>query len=109
MAGDVTVAVVSAALSISDGDTTDFTKTDFGTPKACMIIVGADANDGDGAVDSQSRVSIGFSDFTDDYCIAHQDETVQAKVDCDAIKSNTKSYIGLSSSGSVTFSGTASN
>ena len=54
MAGDVKVAVVSAALSTSDGGTTDFTgPTDFGTPKACIVLMGTDDTD-DAAVDNQS-------------------------------------------------------
>lgn len=107
MAGDVKVAVVSGQISTSGTGTADFTKSGFGTPKACIIIFGEDTSDNTN-VNAQSRMSIGFSDFSSDYCIAHQDEDASAKVDCDAIKSNTLSYIEMSVTGGILTSGTAS-
>ena len=107
MAGDIKVAVVSGQISSSDTGTADFTKSGFGTPKACIVILSEDVVD-DTSTSVHSRVSIGFSDFTNDFCIGHQDENNQAKVDCDAIKSNTSCYIALSSSGSILRKGTAS-
>ena len=106
MAGDVRVANISAALSTSAGGSTNFTKSGFGTPKACRITISFDAVD-DTGVAVQSKVSIGLSDFTNNYCISHQDEDNSAKVDCDALKSNTKAYVVLDVGGSVLFSGTA--
>lgn len=103
MAGDVQVAVVSESLGAT---TTDFVKTGFGTPKACIVIHTYDSVD-DTNVRGESRLSIGFSDFTNDFCIAHQDETNSLKVDCDAIKSNTACYIQISNSPAVTRAGTA--
>lgn len=107
MAGDVLAAVLSAALSLTPGGTTDFVKAGFGTPKACMVVVSFDAVD-DAGVAVEGKVSIGFSDFTDDFCITHQDEDGSAKVDSDARKSNTRSYVVLNAAGAVLFSGTAS-
>ncbi len=107
MAGDVKVAVVSAALDFSVSATTDFTKSGFGTSKACIVLLGHDTTDGT-AVTVQSRVSIGFSDFTDDFCITHQDENASAKVDCDALKSNTACYINLNTGANIEVSGIAS-
>lgn len=105
MAGDVTVAVVSGVAPGALG-TEDFTKSGFGTPKACILIVSRDADDA--SVSSESRVSIGFSDFTNNYCITHQDEDASAKVNCDALKSATVCWADLSTSGSVGSEGTAS-
>ncbi len=107
MAGDVKVAVVSGQISSSPTGTADFTSPALGTPGACIILFTSDNTD-DTSVISQSRMSIGFSDFTGDYCIAHQDEDASAKVDCDAIKSNTSCYIRLNLSGTVDTQGTAS-
>lgn len=107
MAGDVKVAVVSKALDTGAGGTTDFTKAGFGTPKACIFLLTNDSLD-DADVDAQSRMSIGFSDFISHFCIAHQDEDASAKVDCDAIKSNTKVYTTLDVGGGVNDTGTAS-
>ncbi len=106
MAGDVTVAVVSKQLSTSGTGTTDFTKSGFGTPKACIIIMTEDETDGT-TVSVQSRLSIGFSDFTNHRCITHQDEDASAKVDCDALKSATKAYVILDVGASVIIDGTA--
>ena len=91
MAGDVKVAVVSKAHDRTSGNSTDYTKTDFGTPKACIVIQGLDFAD-DTPVAIESRISIGFSDFSSHFCISHQDEDNQDKVDCDALKSNTQCY-----------------
>jgi hypothetical protein len=107
MAGDVTVAVVHGQLSNSSTGFVDLTEADFGTPKACIVILGFDTTD-DGAVQNTSRMSIGFSDFTNHRCITHQDEHGSAKVDCDALKSNTKAYVLLNAAGSVFVDGTAS-
>lgn len=107
MAGDVKVAVVSAALSTTAGGTTDFTKTGFGTPKACIVLLSNDASDASGN-SSRSVGSIGFSDFTNQFCTTHQDRDGSAKVDCDARKSNTRAYVILGSAGLVSYSGTAS-
>ncbi len=106
MAGDVKVAVVGGQLPVSDTGTADFTKGGFGTPKACIIILTKDITD-DTSVNTESLVSIGFSDFTDDYCITHQDEDASAKVDCDALKSNTSCYTRISTSADVSVQGTA--
>ena len=73
MAGDVKFANVSAALNTAAGGTTNFTKADFGTLLACRIVITFDAVD-DTGVAVESKVSIGFSDFTNDFCITHQDE-----------------------------------
>ena len=107
MAGDVKVSNNSAALSTASGGTTDFTEADFGTPLACRIVITFDEVD-DTVAALQSKVSIGFSDFTNDFCITHQDEDASAKVDCDTRKSNTRSYVVLDAAGAVLFSGTAS-
>ncbi len=107
MAGDVTVAVVSGAISAISGGTADFIKTDFGTPKACIVLISFDATDNT-SVSAQSKISIGFSDFTNHYCITHQDEDASAKVDCDALKSNTAVAVVLDAGGSVDRSCTAS-
>ena len=104
---DVKVSVQSAALSTSGTGTTDLTKAGFGTPKACKIIVSFDTTD-DTGVAAQSRVSIGFSDFTNHRCITHQDEDASAKVDCDALKSATKAYVILDAAGVVIIDGTVS-
>ena len=106
MAGDVTVSVQSALLAASTTGTTDFTKTDFGTPKACLIIVTSDDNDGTTPF-AQDMVSIGFSDFTNDYCLVHQNEDAQTKVDADAMRSNTFSYHIFDNGGTVLKEGTA--
>ena len=106
MAGDVTVAVVSAALSTSGTGTTDFTKADFGTPKACIVLVSFDSTDDTGTA-VEGRVSIGFSDFTNHRCIAHQDEDASEKVDCDARKSATKAYVIINGAGVVHIDGAA--
>ncbi len=106
MAGDIKVAVVSGALDLSLSQTTNFTKSGFGTPLACIVICGWDTGD-DANVATESRVSIGLSDFTSNYCITHQDEDAQTKVDCDALKSNTTCFNILDASGSVIASGTA--
>ena len=106
MAGDVRVAVVSGQLSASGTGTADFTKSGFGTPKACIVIITADAVD-NAAVAAESRASIGFSDFTNNHCLTHQDEDASAKVDCDTRKSNTKAYVTLSVSGGADIEGTA--
>lgn len=108
MAGDVKVAVVSGALSGTDvGGTADFTKPGFGTPKACIVLLSSDITD-DASTRAQSRVSIGFSNFTDDYCITHQDEDASAKVDCDALKSAINCYVLLAADGTEFANGTAS-
>lgn len=107
MAGDVTVAVVSAALSTTDGGTTDFTKADFGTPKACMVLVSFDAVD-DANVADEEKASTGFSDFTNHRSISHQSEHASAKSDTNKLKSATKAYVVLDVAGAVDFSGTAS-
>jgi len=106
MAGDVKVAVGSTTVSTSvGGSSVSITKTGFGPPKAAIIIV---TYDGSGSPSAESKASIGFSDFTNDYCISHQDEDASAKVDCDAIKSNTKSYWVLNTSGGIDVTGTIS-
>ncbi len=107
LASDVKVAVVSKLLNLTVGGDTDFTKPDFGTPKACIVLVTGDATD-DTSVQAQSRQSIGFSDFTNDFCITHQDEDASAKVDCDALKSATRCYSILDVGASEIVSGTAS-
>jgi len=107
MAGDVTVAVVSAKLAGPDTGTADFTKSGFGTPKACIVILTRDGVD-DTIVSPESRLSIGFSDFTNNFCIVHQDEDSAAKVDCDAIKSNTACYLAINAVPSEIVRGTAS-
>lgn len=106
MAGDVTVAVVSGQIP-AIGGTSDFTKSGFGTPKACIVLVGFDLAD-NAFVATQSKMSIGFSDFTGQFCITHQDEHNSAKVDCDALKSNTRVYSLLLTDGNKDKDGTAS-
>ena len=107
MAGDVKVAVVSASLASGGGGTTDFTKTGFGTPKACIVLLTFDTTDNTSAA-AEGRMSIGFSDFTSDFCITQQDEDASAKVDCDALRSNTKCYILLDAGAVIQCHGTAS-
>ncbi len=107
MAGDVTVAVVSEVHEGSASLTTDYVKSGFGTVKACIVLMGFDEDD-DTSVASHSRISIGVSDFTGQYSVSHQDETSQAKVDCDAYKSNTGCYLILNSNGTPVIGGTAS-
>jgi len=107
MAGEVKVAVVTNQLSAGATGTTDFTgPTGFGTPKGWIIIT-TWARLNDGTVDPQGRLSIGFGDGTNDYCIASQDEHSQAKVDCDGIKSDTKSYIILDAAADPLIEGTS--
>ncbi len=106
MAGDVKVAVVSGAHDRSTAQTTNYVKSGFGTPKSCIVIQTSDTSDGT-TVLAQSKISIGFSNFTNDFCISHQDEDNSAKVDCDAIKSNTKCFLLLGTDGSELSGGTA--
>lgn len=107
MAGDVKVAVVSRQLNTAASATTDFTKSGFGTPKAAIVLVSTDTTDNT-SVTAGSRISIGLSDFINDYCIVHQDEDNSAKVDCDAAKSNTSCYALILGSGTFEDRGTAS-
>ena len=107
MAGDVKVAVIGGAISSSATGTADFTKSGFGTVKACIILLTPDGTDNT-SVFVEGAVSIGFSDFSSQFCITHQDEDASAKVDCDALKSNTKSYIILAANATVDIDGTAS-
>ncbi|HDZ37396.1 MAG TPA: hypothetical protein ENH62_03750, partial [Marinobacter sp.] len=88
MAGDVTVAVVDVVVPAMSSGTVDAIKSGFGTPKACIVIATYNI-DGGTTPTAESNASIGFSDFTNNYCITHQDEDASAKVDCDALKSNT--------------------
>ena len=106
-AGQIKVAVVSGAISSSGTGTADFTKSGFGTPKACIILLSFDTTD-DTAIAVQGRASIGFSDFTNHRSITHQDEDGSAKVDADARKSATKAYVILDVGGAVDIDGTAS-
>ncbi|KKL87450.1 hypothetical protein LCGC14_1934570 [marine sediment metagenome] len=105
MAGDVKVAVVTATLSPGGTGTKDFTKLGFGTPKACIILVSDTISTV--SPDPEGKISIGLSNFTDNYCITHQDKDASAKVDCAALKSNTKSYVILDESGTVEIDGAA--
>lgn len=107
MAGDVRVAVISGAVDSSSGATTDYTKADFGTPKACIVLAGWDPSD-DASIAVEGRMSIGFSDFTNDLCISHQDQNASAKVDCDAAKSNTRVWLILDVGGGLSSRGNAS-
>ncbi len=107
MAGQVNIAVVSAAISSSGTGFADFTKAGFGTPKACIILLSFDTADDTGAA-TEGKASIGLSDFTSHHCITHQDEDGSAKVDCDARKSNTKAYVLLTVTGTVDIDGTVS-
>lgn len=107
MAGNVKVAVVSGAISSSGTGTADFTKSGFGTPKACIVLLSFDTAD-DTSVAVEGKASIGFSDFTNHRCISHQDEDASAKVDCDARKSATKAYVLLDVGGVVDIDGTLS-
>lgn len=107
MAGDVKFANKSAALSTAAGGTTDFIKAGFGAVLACHVLISFDAVD-DSGVAAEGKVSIGFSNFTDDFCITHQDEDASAKVDSDSRKSPTKAYVILGTNGAVLFSGTIS-
>lgn len=106
MAGDVKIAVVSAIVASGTGSA-DYTKAGFGTVKACIIILGEDTSD-DTSVAAMSRLSIGFSDFSGDFCIAHQDRDAVSKVDCDAIKRSFRSYTLLNINGSELIGGNAS-
>ena len=107
MAGDVNVAVVSGQVSTSGTGTADFTKAGFGTPKVCIILIGRDDTD-DTSTKTQSRLSIGFSDFTNDFCVTHQIRDNVATEDSDARKSNATSYTTLTPGGAVAVRGTAS-
>ena len=107
MAGQVKVAVVSGAISSSGTGTANFTKADFGTPKACIVLLSFDTAD-DVNVAAEGKASIGFSDFTNHRCITHQDEDGSAKVDSDCRKSNTKTYVILDVGGVVDIDGVAS-
>ncbi len=107
MAGaDVKVSVQSGVLSTSGSGTTDFTEADLGTPKAWIVLVGFDETD-DTTVQDQSRMSIGFGDGTSNFCISHQDDHASAKVDCDSIKSNTKSFIIMEDGATTIIDGTS--
>ena len=107
MAGDVKVAVVSAALSTSGTGTTDFTKASFGTPKACIVLLTFDDADNT-SVAGEGRYSIGFTDFTLNKCVGHQDEDASASVDCDVFKASDKCYVMLGIGGSPRIDGSAS-
>lgn len=107
MAGDIKVAIVSGPISSSGTGTADFTKAGFGTPKACIILLSFDAAD-DASVAVEGRASIGFSDFTNQRMISHQDEDASAKVDCDARKSNTRAYSLSDTGGGIELRGAAS-
>ena len=107
MAGQVKVAVVSGAISSGAAGTADFTKSGFGTPKACIVLLSFDPTD-NASVAAEGKASIGFSDFTNHRCITHQDEDGSAKVDCDTRKSATKAYVILNVGGAVDIDGTAS-
>lgn len=106
-AGQVSVAVVSGAISSSGTGTANFTQSGFGTPKACIILLSFDTTD-DTSIAAQNRASIGFSDFTNHRSITHQSEDGSAKVDSDARKSATKAYVVLDIAGLVDIDGTAS-
>jgi len=105
MPGDVKVEVVTVALATGATDTTNFIKAGFGTPKAWIIFSSADITDNNSPQD-QSRMSIGFGDGAGNFCISHVDEHASAKVDSDAVKSNTKSYIIATPAG-ITIDGTS--
>lgn len=106
MAGQVKVAVVALRAPNGTTGTKDFTKTGFGTPKACIIINDLDNSD-DTFPTNDSTVSIGFSDFTNDYCICHQDNHGSAKVVSDSVKSNTASYLLMTNTSGIVMRGTA--
>ena len=107
MAGDVNVAVVSGQVSSSSTGTADFTKAGFGTPKACIVIISRDTVD-DTSVKPQSRLTIGFSNFTDQLCVTHQVRDNTSNVDSDAKKSVNSSYNVLDIGGLNAIKGTAS-
>jgi len=108
VAAGIEVAVVSGLIDHTASQITNFVKTGFGTPKACIVLHGFDETDDVNVDVTGSHMSIGFSDFTGQFCIAHQDEDGSDRVDCDAIKSNTACYILLNISGGVQTQGTAS-
>jgi len=105
MAGDVKFAVVPGQLDGGTSVTTDFTKSGFGTPVGAIFILTFDDSD-DATPRTYSKPSIGFSDFTEDRCIIHQDADGQAEVDCDAHKSAVFSYGSLTTGGSLQIRGT---
>lgn len=73
MAGDVQIAVVSGALNTGATDTTDFTKSGFGIPKAAEItLTFADGDDGNS--DTEYKICIGLTDFTNSRFITAQAE-----------------------------------
>ena len=107
MAGDVKVAVAHGVHDAGGSQTTDYTVAGFGTVTACIVIMTFDLDDGTGVAD-ESRLTIGFSDFTDNYAIYHQDEHASAKVDSDSGKTNTRCYRIISDVGTTHTGGTAS-
>ncbi len=107
MAGDVKVAVVTGQIATGATGTADFTKADFGTPKAAIIIITRDSSDGSTSA-VQYAVSIGFTDFTDERFIAGQSEDGAAKENADCRKGVDHSYYILNSGGDASGSGNAS-
>lgn len=63
-----TVAVVRASLTATNGATTDFTKTGFGTPTAAIIIF--DNSNGTNNPQTSSLLGVGFWDATDQRAIS---------------------------------------
>jgi len=107
MAGDVKVAVAYGSCPTTTTATADFTVSGFGTPKACIVITSKDPTD-DTSVHDIHAASIGFSDFTSNFCIAHQDRHNSAKVDSDGLKSNTSCYQEIHIDATIYRKGTAS-
>ncbi len=97
MAGDVKVAVVHGTVSTSATGTADFTKAGFGTPKVCIVLLSEVTSDT--TVTDKSSTSMGFSDFSLNKGIYHQDEHGSAKVDCDSGKLSGHCYNLISAAG----------
>lgn len=108
MAGQIKVAVVSGLISGAATGFANFTKSGFGTPKACIVLLSFDFSDNT-SVDPEGKISVGFSDFTNHRCIGQQDEDAVAKVNSDSRKSPTKAYSVLrAATGTPDIDGTAS-
>lgn len=107
MAGDVKVEVVTGAISTSSTGTADFTVSGFGTVLACKIVLSHDQAD-DASIQANYRGSIGLSDFTDHFCVSHQDDDASANVDSDKYGASAKAYLLMRGDGAVVVDGTAS-
>ena len=106
MAGDVQVAVVFDQISVADTGSVDITKVGFGTPKACIVLIGNENTDG-ASVATKHQCSIGFSNFTDNFCVTSTDKRNISTVDCLTLRSAITCYQLIQEDGSLLVKGVA--